>query len=50
MRGGATARNAMEKSRRVAVIERKEIIGDDPLNTSREGQKYLLRPRGSNSN
>ena len=39
VRGGATAREAMEKSRYVRLIERKEVRKDDPI-------KYFL-PTGS---
>ena len=35
MRGKATAKQAMEKSRYVSVIEEEEVIGDDPI-------KYFL--------
>ena len=31
IRGGATARGAMEKSRHVRIIEGKEVRGDDPI-------------------
>ena len=31
VRGGATARGAMKKSRYVKVIEREEVRGDDPI-------------------
>ena len=38
IRGGATARGAMEKSRYVRVIEGEEVRGDDPI-------KYFLPMR-----
>ena len=52
VRGGATARGAMEKGWYVGVIEGEEVRKDDPVEKlpPRGGQKYLLSPRGGDGN
>ena len=46
VRGGATARRAMEKGRCARVIEGKRSKEMTQSNTSHGGRKYLLSPRG----